>query len=218
MRNIAVYGAPFDPFHIGHAFAIQYLLLTKQADLVILMPTFQHVDKSKKLTDFDHRFEMCRLGIQSYTPKVLVSMLEKELGGISKTIRTMRALRARQPGLSWRFVCSFDSIENKTLWGDSWNKLLSEGFNPLVVNRSGSTMLENQMIPNISSTEIRKLLFEGRDVSGFIPHETLKYIKEHNIYTPKNNEQMKIGGINSKIINEISRRESPQRKTNNQHG
>ena len=37
----------------------------------------------------------------------------------------------------------------------------------------------------LSSTIVRELLAQGRDVSFYVPDDVLRYIKKNNLYTPQ---------------------------------
>jgi nicotinate-nucleotide adenylyltransferase len=56
---------------------------------------------------------------------------------------------------------------------------------PLVVGRSGHAgggLGGQYALPPISSTEVRRRLREGEDVSGLVPHAVVDYVRAHGLY------------------------------------
>lgn len=184
--NIAIYGGSFNPVHLGHVMVPMHLSLNDPSiDKILVMVCFDQ--KGKLLAPFEHRFEMCRLAFAG-VPRVEVSDFERQLGGESLTLRTVRELKKRNPDWSIRFILGSDLVENAPKW-DGWNELIQEA-QPLIVGRAGIVSPNGPppISPAVSSTEIRKGI-AGRDwesIERFLPSRVFQYLQDHQyeIYPP----------------------------------
>jgi len=185
--KIAVFGGTFDPPHLGHFQIAQALLGQLMVDEVWFVPVWQHpLGKSVKHTA--HRIEMLRLLIQD-EPAMKLELFEVEQGGMSYTYRTMKALQAAHPDDELVFVLGSDNLVSFNKWFEY--QLLSEEFKILVYPRAGYAFepLYPQMVPlhtvpmvATSSTEIRMLLEQGKEVDQLVHPRIGRYIKENAVY------------------------------------
>lgn len=66
---------------------------------------------------------------------------------------------------------------------------VTDGVNParfmdiISTSTEGKLWFINTQLLPISSTEIRELIIQGKDVSEFLPHSILQYITTHKLYT-----------------------------------
>ena len=58
--QVALLGGSFNPPHVGHLLAAQYVRATQGVDEVWLMPAYRH-PFGKALESFEHRVRMCEL-------------------------------------------------------------------------------------------------------------------------------------------------------------
>ena len=49
--------------------------------------------------------------------------------------------------------------------------------------RGAKVELAEAELPQISSTDIRRLIIDGADISSLVPKMVAEYIKENNLYT-----------------------------------
>ncbi len=194
--DVALFGGSFNPPHICHALASLWVLQTQDVDEVWWVPTFQHAF-DKRLVDFEQRLEMCEHSIADLS-RTRLCPIERDLGGESRTIDTVRALRQRHPETRFWLVIGTDILEEFTEWKD-WRTLLDEV--PLIIvgrrgydeNRLALFEEEQQLedalewvleLPDISSTEVRQGLAQGRydAVSAWIARPVLDYIARHQLY------------------------------------
>ena len=66
-NHIAIFGGSFDPPHFGHQLSCLWLISALNAKAVVVAPTFEHCF-GKKLTDFNHRREMCERMCELLSP------------------------------------------------------------------------------------------------------------------------------------------------------
>jgi len=179
---VAIFGGSFNPPHISHVLAVTAVLVTHRVDRVLVVPTFQH-PFAKSLAAFDHRVKMCELAM-GWLPKVVVSRVEEELGGESRSLRTVEHLSQAHPEWQLRFVIGSDILLEAKKW---------HGFDaicalaPLIVlGRTGfdGTNVPPPLLPDISSTEVRTALAAGNyaAIETLVPREVLAYIQSAGLY------------------------------------
>jgi nicotinate-nucleotide adenylyltransferase len=180
--ELAVLGGSFDPPHVGHVLLAAYVLATTTVERVIIAPVCVH-SLGKQLTDFAHRLRMCELAFADLA-RIEVSTLERELGGVSRTLRLLQALSARHPDHQLRLVIGADILSETDRW-HAFDEV--KALAPLlVVGRAGFTppqlYPEVLALPEVSSSALRQKLAQGRPVSHELPARVLAYIHEHGLY------------------------------------
>ena len=94
--RVALFGGSFNPPHVAHQMAALYVLETAPVDALWFVPAFEHAF-GKPLVAFDDRLAMCGLAAAALGPRVRVSDVEREIGGRSLTLRTVRRLMDLHP-------------------------------------------------------------------------------------------------------------------------
>lgn len=135
--NIAVYSGSFDPLHIGHLAIMECLTREREFDWVYLVISPQNPlkDPSKALSArkrYDEAVEAVRRHPELH---VWVDDIEMNMEPPHYTIRTLDALKKREPENKFTLVIGADNLENIHLWRDS-ARLLSE-YGVVVYPRKG---------------------------------------------------------------------------------
>jgi len=179
--RVALFGGSFNPPHVGHQLAALYVLETAAIDELWFVPTFLH-PFDKPLAPFADRFAMCQRAAEPLGARVRVSDLEARLGGPSRTLRTVQTLRDAHPGTAFSLIIGSDLLAELPTWhgGDEIRKLVSF----IVVGRAGhlNGHPDAVAIPDISSTEVRAALREGRSVTHLVPRRVHEYIESAQLY------------------------------------
>ena len=184
-RSIALFGGSFNPPHVCHTLASLWVLQTQPVDEIWWIPTYQHAfDKS--LASFDERLEMCHLATAELQ-RIQIHTIERDLGGESRTIDTVRELHRRHPGVDFSLVIGADILEEIHRW-KNWEGLI-ELVSLIVVGRKGyahpnSDQIVDLALPDISSTIIRDALANSRydEIHDWIPRSVLNYISTEKLY------------------------------------
>ena len=179
---VAVFGGSFNPPHVAHVLASALVLSTHQIDRLLVVPTFQH-PFPKALAPFDDRVTMCELGM-AWLPRVEVSRVEAELGGESRTLRTLEHLTAKHPDWKMRLVIGADILLESAKWF-AFDRICALAP-PIVLGRKGvgGTAAPEPLLPDVSSTEVRSMIAEGRanELELLVPRDVLAHISANGLY------------------------------------
>ncbi len=179
-RTAAVFGGSFNPPHVGHVLAVSYVLSVCRVDEVIVVPVYQH-PFNKDLASFEHRLSMCERAFADWR-RVVVSDIERELGGESRTLKTLEAMYGHDPNRDLRLVIGADVLADR----DKWHRFdrIESLAPPLILGRAGHDHPEAPLavLPEVSSTEVRARCRAGKGIDGLVPHVVQSYIAEHDLY------------------------------------
>jgi nicotinate-nucleotide adenylyltransferase len=176
-----VFGGSFNPPHISHTLALCAVKALANPAHILVVPTFMH-PFSKALVAFEHRVAMCRSAF-GWIPGVEISTIEQELGGESKTLRTLEHIKNAHPTWSLRLLVGADILGESSKW-HGWDQI-EKLAPPFVLGRHGITeeRAPAPLLPEVSSSAVRKKIAQGEDVSQFLSLEVNTYIKKHGFYT-----------------------------------
>jgi nicotinate-nucleotide adenylyltransferase len=192
-----VLGGTFDPIHHAHLFIAEQAREQLGLEYTVFVPSCQPPHKlHDPLTSAEHRLAMTTLAVAD-NPAFRVSRLELDRPGPSYTIDTLRALRAG--GLAEpHFILGADAVLEMGSWYQP-AAILRE-FEVVAVAREGSDLgrLEEALgaelaarvrvleVPllEISATEIRRRVREGRSIRYLTPPAVVEYIARHGLYLP----------------------------------
>lgn len=184
--KIAVYTGTFNPLHIGHLSIIRYMTESGLSDMVYLIVSPQ--SPFKGFMKAETGAERYRAAVQALSRhpelKAKADDIELHMPAPQYTIRTLDALKAREPENDFTLVIGGDNLPDIDKWKD-WKRILTE-YGVAVYPRKGHDMsaakarLENECpgsrillmtgapVVDISSTEIREGLAAGHDMSGYL--------------------------------------------------
>ena len=179
---VGVFGGSFNPPHLAHVLALSILHTRFPIERILVIPTFQH-PFAKSLAPYEDRVRMCELAM-GWIPGVEVSRVEEELGGESRTLRTLEHLQAKYPASLLRFVMGADLVVESTKW-HGFDRIVAIAP-PIVLGRVGVDYpgAPAPVLPSISSTMVRTRLAAG-DLEGLdelVPVKVIAYAREKNLY------------------------------------
>lgn len=180
--NVAIFGGSFNPPHIAHLLATAWVVAAEEIDHVLVVPTFRH-PFAKDLAPFDARVTMCDLAMGSL-PCVEISKIEEELGGESRTLRTLERLQEMHSDWKMRLVIGGDLVAESSKWHrfEDIQKLAP----PIVLGRVGfeEATPSPAVLPDVSSTDVRRRVNNGEwmQLRKQVPTRVLAFIREHRLY------------------------------------
>lgn len=198
MDKIALYGGAFDPIHNGHLHLADEFVDRLSLHELILMPTAQSPHKSNVCSaSAAHRLAMCRLATAD-RPNLSVSDLEICRGGKSYTVDTLCEIKNTHPGASIYLIMGSDMFLTLDEWR-SFEKILSmcivcpavrDGTPFETLERKAEELkaygavvhFENIVPVEVSSTEIRQRIRNGRSISDLVPVLVARYMTKQHLY------------------------------------
>ena len=183
--KIAVYSGSFNPLHIGHQAILEYLTREREFDWVYLVVSPQNpLKEAAYALSGRERYEAAVAAVKRH-PEIRVWVDDIELGmePPQYTIRTLDALRRREPENEFTLVIGADNLESFPRWRD-YGRILRE-YGVAVFPRKGyhrghlkarlmredpAYRIELLQAPriDISSTDIRDGIAAGRDMSHWL--------------------------------------------------
>lgn len=152
---------------------------TGQADEVWMIPCWKH-PFGKELAPYATRVQMCDLTAAPMT-NVHVSGIEGKLKGVSYTVRTLMELMKSHHPLSHEFsvLIGADAYAERDKWKDfdDITRIAS-----VISPGRGDLGSDAPVLSGVSSTQVRRMLKEGRDVSMLLPAAVRNYIMEKGLY------------------------------------
>jgi nicotinate-nucleotide adenylyltransferase len=171
---------------VAHVLVATYVLATQDVDDVLVIPTFDHPLEKQTIGTFEQRLEMCRLAMADLR-RVTVSAIEGELGGASRTLRTLETLKARAPDRGLRLVMGVDLLAEVDRWY-AFDRIRAIAP-PILIGRRGSDVtadahgLEATLpLADVSSSEVRRRLAASEDVDSLVPRTVEQYIRARGLY------------------------------------
>lgn len=200
MKPIAILGGSFNPVHYGHLKMAEAAMESSHFSKVLFIPTGTPYHKEQKsLLPFSDRLKLLELAIEN-CPDFSFSPIEGEREGNSYTFDTVRELLWQNPTESYSLLIGTDQF----LTLRSWHKIAELGklVDFYIANRNGemafSTFqkekealekelsLHCKLFPmpaiDLSSTEIRNRLKEGKSIHGMLPKPVEEYILKKGFY------------------------------------
>ena len=174
--KVGIFGGSFNPIHNGHiSLALQ---LKEQAGLdeVWLMVSPQNpLKQSSDLLDDDQRLQMARLAVKD-VEGIVVSDYEMHLPKPSYTWNTLQALSKDYPDCEFVLMIGGDNWQLFDRWYRADD--IKANYRIVVYTRTPGDL----GFIDISSTDIRRRIREGRGIRRLVPKAVADYINEHKLY------------------------------------
>lgn len=199
MLRVGIYGGTFAPVHNGHVAAARAFMEQMKLDYLFIIPAC--LPPHKQLDEGDDpvcRLRMCELAFRGIDG-VVVSDVELKRGGRSYTYDTLMELS--RPDTRLFLLCGTDMV----LTFDTWYRFedILKLCYPTYVRRENDPILSGRIVQKIgeyyekygvmfrrivteplvlSSTDVRRTVREGGDISSMVPPDVAAFIREHGLY------------------------------------
>lgn len=198
MKKYGIFGGSFDPIHYGHLMICEYIKEEMGLDKVIFIPTGNPPHKDLGVSAED-RYEMVRIAI-SPNPDFEISDIETTRVNLSYTVDTIRELKKIYKEEKLYFLIGLDSLFQLKTWkkiGDLSQEIefvvaLRPGYiDKEEINREIDFLRDNfgtkinlikTPLYEISSTDLRERIHQGKSLRYLIPKKVLDYIEESGFY------------------------------------
>lgn len=201
MAFVGLFGGSFNPIHLGHLLAARAAAEAFGLERVLLVPCNVSPFKrgAKDLAPAADRLEMVRL-CAAGDPLFEPCGIELERGGVSYAVETVRALRERRPSDRLAFIVGMDALRELNGWHRAAELLtLCEvltlcrpgaalpasadelGFDEPVRRRLLAHVAQGRLC-DISASEIRRRIAEGRSIRYLVTPDVEAYIRSKGLY------------------------------------
>jgi nicotinate-nucleotide adenylyltransferase len=185
-----LYGGSFDPLHCGHLLVAQAALEELALDRLFFIPAAQSPFKpgSRPAPDAA-RLRMLRRSLAGQS-RTEVHCDELTRGGVSYSIDTVNAFRARNPGAELFWLIGADHVPTLPQWREAL--ALAEAVTFVVIPRPGqpqATLPPPWRLRHlrgwplgVSSSEIRDRVRNGMSFEHLVPSGTAEIIASEGLY------------------------------------
>jgi nicotinate-nucleotide adenylyltransferase len=197
--KLGVFGGTFDPIHMGHLVVAEEAREQLGLDEVVFVPAGEPWFKADmRITDARHRFAMVDLAVAS-NPAFLTSDLEIVRSGPSYTVDTLEQLhKSLGHSVELFVVLGADALADLARWhrpkrilelatviGVARPSHLSIDLKQMAIDlESAEDRLKLLHVPltEVSGTDIRRRVQEGRSIRYLVPEPVEAYLQEHMLY------------------------------------
>lgn len=194
-KKIAIYGGAFDPPHYGHVFGVWALLNSNYFDEIWIVPSGDRADKPDA-TSSGLRLKMLNVLIkENFDAKNSVIVKDFQINNVAVPKTSYELFKYLSDSYKCTdFYCAIGAelVSELSSWKDSQQLLKTVNF--VIIPRlkivPDISKIKNCKILNtpkdlefnISSSVIRNLVKEGKDISGIIPNSVKELLLSNNLY------------------------------------
>jgi nicotinate-nucleotide adenylyltransferase len=192
MRKVGLYFGTFNPIHIGHLIIANYMVENSNLDEIWMVVTPHNPFKRKSsLLDNHHRFELVYKATENY-PKIKPSDIEFKLPQPNYTTNTLAHISETYLDKEFCLIMGEDNLKSFHKWKNF--ETILERHHIYVYPRISDGTVATQFdthpkihkvdapIVQISATQIRNGIKEGKNIQPMLPKEVWSYIDEMNFY------------------------------------
>lgn len=195
---VGLMGGSFDPIHLGHLFIAEQARAALGLERVLFLPSGRPPHKAHLGANAAQRLAMTQLAVQDL-PWAQASDIEVFREGTIYTVDTLGLLHECMPEADFTYIIGADTLVDLPNWRNIPKVCTLCSF--VCVNRPGidddtvSRALERmrsefhkpvQLIsasgPDVSSTEIRARIAQGRSTDGLLSEPVRSYIEREKLY------------------------------------
>ena len=192
MKRTALFFGSFNPIHVGHLIIANTMLQQTEVDEVWLVVSPQNPLKERSTLLADHhRLQMVQRAIDD-NYHLRACDIEMHLPIPSYTVVTLAELDDRYPDREFCLIMGSDNLAGFERWRNY--QFILEHYHIFVYPRPGFPKTDNGLwdhphvtlvdVPmmDLSSSYIRRMIGEGRDVRYMLTEPVYKYLTEMHFY------------------------------------
>ena len=186
--RIGVLGGSFNPPHVGHLILASDACEALGLDKLLIVPAAANPLKGENASGAAPA-DRLRMARESFAgdPRFEVTAMEIDRGGLSYTVDTLEAVAVEYPGAELVLLVGMDAFRSLDRWKNP--ERIRELASLAVLARgdeaselpSGVQAVTTRRI-DVSSTEIRTRLAEGRSIKGFVAESVERFISAAKLY------------------------------------
>ncbi|MDI6850640.1 MAG: nicotinate (nicotinamide) nucleotide adenylyltransferase [bacterium] len=188
MRKIGIFGGAFDPVHVGHVILARDVWENVELDKILFLVNYKPPHK-EVYAPFEDRFNMVKLAVEGveYFEASDFEAIENIVP--SYTVNVLERLKDKLKDAEFFLILGADQYQALPSWYNY--KRLFEMVNFIVLKRPNCSLkaintekvifLDERLI-DISSTEIRERIRQGKSIRYLVPEAVSHYIIERGLY------------------------------------
>jgi len=185
---VGLLGGSFDPIHHGHLLVAQAVLERLGLESVRFVPARQQPFKrGRHGATPEQRAAMVALAIAD-EPRFALERAELDRPGPSYTVDTLRALKARDPGVELVLLVGADAAAELASWREAAEiprlARVAAFARPGASAPVGSDIWRTVAVPavDISATEVRERVRAGKSIRWWVPDPVARYVAAERLY------------------------------------
>jgi nicotinate-nucleotide adenylyltransferase len=186
----ALFGGSFDPVHVAHLIVAEAAADALGSNVRFLPAREQPLKRGARaghIATPEQRAEMLDLAI-ARNPRFSVERVELGLPTPSYTVRTLRALGSSGGGNRFTLLLGADAARDLAEWWEV--EALPELADIVVFARPGASVVHHPLIKRVipvpsidlSATQVRERVKQGRSIRYLVPEPVREYIGTHGLY------------------------------------
>ena len=187
--RLGIYGGSFDPPHLGHLLPVIDAAEQLGLDGVRFVPAaIQPLKVARASASPADRLAMTARLVEGI-PGFTVDPAEIDRRGLSYSVDTLAGVAAEVPGAELFLLLGADAYALFDQWRDP-DRVQALATIVVMVRGDGTTpprerpgvrVLQSRRV-DMSSTELRARVRDGRTIRGFVPDAVADYVAEHRLY------------------------------------
>jgi nicotinate-nucleotide adenylyltransferase len=189
--RLGIFGGSFDPPHVGHLLAASDAFEALHLDRLIFVPTsVQPLKAGLARAAAPQRLAMVKL-LAGSDERFEVDAVEISRAGLSYTVDTLDTFAKRFPAAERFFLVGEDAMTAFSDWKEPDRILKLARL--AVLRRPNTTTDDRANLPegtivlptrlvDVSSTEIRQRVRDGRSIRGYVPESVAAFIEAERLY------------------------------------
>jgi nicotinate-nucleotide adenylyltransferase len=182
MTRIGVFGGQFDPPHNGHLAVVRAARDQLALDRMLVVPSARPPHRPAPATPAETRYRLAQAAFAG-EPGVEVSRIELDRDGPGYTAETLEALAG--PDCELYLIVGADQLAAMGSWHrpDRVRELarVAVAARPGAPSGDGAARLAMEPV-DISSSDLRRRIGEGEDVSAMVPEAVVEAITREGLY------------------------------------
>ena len=198
-KKVGIMGGTFDPIHNVHLIIAQCALESYQLDEILFVPSgIPWLKDISKVLNKKTRVSLTGLAIEG-NQSFALSTIEIDREGNSYSYKTVEELKEQNPDVDYYFIMGADSLFEIETWKNPAELMknciilvaVRDEYNDIQMNEQIHYLQEKYHAEinllqtprlDISSTDIRRKVAEGKSIRYMLPDSVIDYIKKLHLY------------------------------------
>ena len=198
-KKIGIMGGTFNPIHFGHLLLAEQAAEAYDLEEVLFVPSGNpYMKDAEPIVDGNIRAHMTNLALDGH-PCFRMSSIELDREGPTYTYETLEVLKEKNPDCTYYFILGADSLLTMETWknperifkncvviasvrGTGTEEKIRKIATHLIYEYQADVHILPTRFIDLSSSEIRHRIADGKSVRYMLPENVRAYIYENDLY------------------------------------